>query len=143
MRYLVTARLKSACATALLRAIRNGTLGSGSMAGDEYLRNMRQARLLEDGRIRWVEVCYCSEPLQEERPYWEDYFELDRIQDTHDRRRCRDQTGAEPWACSNCACTVRLEQRLSHQGRPFLKFLRNIFSEDPEKKISAEELHAR
>jgi len=38
-----------------------------------------------DETVRWVEVCYCPTPLQEERPYWEEYFELVKVQDAHDR----------------------------------------------------------
>ena len=40
MRYLVTARVKPERAKALDRAIEDGTLGAGSIAGDEYLHNM-------------------------------------------------------------------------------------------------------
>ena len=124
MRYLVRARLKAGSENALLRAIESGTLGRGSVAGDEYLRNMSEARLCEDRTARWVEVCYCPTPLQEERPYWEQYFDLTRVQDAHDRRKCRDQNGSEPWACENCDCTERLEQRLASMGRSFLELLR-------------------
>jgi hypothetical protein len=124
MRYLVTARVKAGREADLLEAIENGTLGAGSVAGDEYLWNMQQARLCEDGAARWVEVCYCTEPLDEERPYWEEYFELVRVQDAHGRHKCRDETGEEPWACSECDCTARLEQRLASRGRPFLEVLR-------------------
>jgi hypothetical protein len=71
MRYLVQAHVKSGCENSLLRAIENESLGQGSVAGGEYLRNMRDARVGEDGTVRWVEVCYCPTPLQEERSYWE------------------------------------------------------------------------
>ena len=56
---------------ALLKAIEEETLGQGSVAEGEYLRNMKDARLCADETARWVEVCYCPTPLQEERPYWE------------------------------------------------------------------------
>jgi hypothetical protein len=123
MRYLVRARVKPGCEDPLLQAIDDRTLGRGSVAGGEYLRNMRDARQLADGEVRWVEVCYCATPLQEETPYWERYFELVKVQDAHDRRKCRDQNGTEPWACSNCDCTERLEQRLDSLGDAFLKKL--------------------
>lgn len=123
MRYLVRARVKSGREDALLRAIEHRTLGNGSVAGDEYLRNMQEARLCPDGTARWVEVCYCPTPLQEERPYWEQYFELVKVQDAHDRRKCRDQNGSEPWACENCDCTERLEQKLAALGSSFLQGL--------------------
>ena len=124
MRYLVRARVKPGCKQPLLTAIENRTLGRGSVAGGEYLRNMADARLCHDQTVRWVEICYCPTPLQEERPYWDQYFELTRIQDAHDRRQCRDQNGSEPWACENCDCTDRLERKLEQAGRPFLEVLR-------------------
>jgi hypothetical protein len=124
MRYLVSARVKAGKETALLKAIERGTLGEGSVAEGEYLRNMRDARLGPDQNARWVEVCYCPTPLLEERPYWEQYFELERVQDAHDRRRCRDVNGSEPWACGDCDCTERLERRLEARGELFLESLR-------------------
>jgi len=123
MRYLVRARVKPGCEQSLRKAIDEETLGQGSVAEGEYLRNMQQARLCADDTARWVEVCYCPTPLQEERPYWERFFELTRVQDAHDRRRCRDQNGSEPWACGDCDCTVRLERRLKASGKPFLESL--------------------
>jgi len=86
---------------------------------------MQEARLCADGTVRWVEVCYCPTPLQEEQPYWEQYFDLARVQDAHDRRKCRDKNGEEPWACSNCDCTARLEQKLKAIGTGFLDRLNN------------------
>jgi len=125
MRYLVRARVKHGCEPALLKAIESGTLGQGSVAEGEYLRNMQQARLCADETVRWVEVCYCPTPLQEEREYWEPYFDLTRVQDAHDRSRCRDQNGSEPWACGDCDCTERLERKLDATGKPFLESLRH------------------
>ncbi|MGA8272431.1 MAG: hypothetical protein WB919_12795 [Candidatus Sulfotelmatobacter sp.] len=95
------------------------------MAEGEYLRNMQEARLYADGTVRWVEVCYCPTPLQEEQPYWKEYFDLTRVQDAHDRRKCRDNNGEEPWACSNCDCTARLKQKLEATGMRFLDRLNN------------------
>jgi len=124
MRYLVRAKLKPGGEAKLLRAIEDETLGAGSVAQGEYLRNMKDARLFEDGTARWVEVCYCPTPLLEERPYWEEHFELTKVQDAHDRSRCRDQNGAEPWACGNCDCTERLEKKIAKSGKPFLDELK-------------------
>ena len=90
MRYLVTARVKRGQRDALRRAIEDGSLGEGSVAGDEYVRDMTQARELADGRVKWVETCFCATPLQEERPYWEEFFDFEAIKDAHARRkRCR------------------------------------------------------
>jgi hypothetical protein len=103
MRYLVTARVKAGREQALANAIEEGTLGAGSIAGAEYLRNMECAR------------------LQEERPYWEEYFDLIKVQDAHARSRCKDLNGGEPWACSDCDCTDKLEERLTTWGALFLE----------------------
>lgn len=123
MRYLVTARVKPGRSADLETAIDEATLGAGSVAGDEYLRNMENARAYDDGRVQWVEVCFCPTPLLEERDYWEEYFDLEKVQDAHARSRCRDLNGQEPWACCDCDCSARLEARLATKGRPFLAAL--------------------
>jgi hypothetical protein len=116
--------VKPDCEADLLEAIEQERLGQGSVAEGEYARNMQEARLCADQTALWVEVCYCPAPLQEEKPYWEQYFDLTRVQDAHDRRKCRDENGTEPWACGDCDCTVRLEEKLRASGRSFLKELR-------------------
>ena len=131
MRYLVRARVKPGCEQPLLQAIENGTLGEGSVAEGEYLRNMQDARLCSDETVRWVEVCYCPTPLLEERPYWEQFFELTRVQDAHDRARCHDEDGSEPWACGDCDCTERLERKLATLGEPFLVNLQSLQQPKP------------
>src|SRR6266849_3688416 len=123
MRYLVTAKVKPGQTEALAQAIDERTLGNGSIAGDEYLRNMADARQLDDGRVQWVEVCFCATPLAEEREYWEEYFDLEKVQDAHARSRCRDLNGQESWACCGCDCSARLEARLATKGRSCLAAL--------------------
>ena len=56
---------------------------------------MAQARALPDGQVKWVETCFCATPLAEERPYWEDYFDLLSVKDAHARSRCRHENGTE------------------------------------------------
>ena len=124
MRYLVKAKLKAGRSEPLRRAIDNGTLGRGSIAGDEYLHNMQQARLNTDGVATWVETCFCDPPLEEERKYWEEYFDLLSVKDAHSRRNCRHENGTEAWACCDCDCTQKLEERLAGQGDSFLARLR-------------------
>jgi len=123
MRYLVKARVKRGREKALLKAIADGSLGRGSVAGDEYLHNMQEARVA-NGTAHWVETCFCATPLAEERPYWETFFDLVSIKDAHSRKNCRDLNGTEPWACCDCDCTKKLEERLRHTGEPFLEQLR-------------------
>jgi hypothetical protein len=124
MRYLVKARVKPGRERDLLEAIETGRIGAGSVAGDEYLRNMQDARLRTDGTVRWVEVCFCETPLEEERPYWEQFFDLINVQDAHHRDRCRDLSGKEPWACCDCDCSEKLERHLANTGHSFIHVLR-------------------
>src|ERR1700745_4333639 len=126
MRYLVRAKLKPGRKQKLLQAIENETLGQGSVAEGEYLRNMKDARLSADGTARWVEVCYCPTPLEEEPPYGEEHFELTKSEDAHERRKCRDQNGSEPWACGECDCTKRLENKLAETGKSFLQEIKRM-----------------
>jgi hypothetical protein len=123
MRYLVKARVKPGRGIDLLRAIRDESLGRGSIAGDEYLCDMKRARLDDNEIVRWVEVCFCPTPLAEERAYWEEYFELLSVKDAHARSNCRDLNGTEPWACSECDCTRKLEAKLQSCGQPFIESL--------------------
>jgi hypothetical protein len=129
MRYLVRAKVKPGKERALLAAVESGALGRGSVAEGEYVRNMQEARQAADGTARWVEVCYCPTPLAEERPYWEEYIELTKVQDAHGRHKCRDENGSEPWACGDCECTRTLEERLAASGPPFLDRLRAMVEE--------------
>lgn len=124
MRYLVKARVKKGQEKPLLEAINDGTLGQGFIAGDEYQYDMQQARIGSDGTAQWIETCFCATPLQEERPYWEKYFDLLSVKDAHARKNCRHENGKESWACTDCDCTERLERRLSVWGESFLESLR-------------------
>ena len=125
MRYLMRARVRRGREADLLKAIDSGALGQGSVAEGEYLRNMQDARFCEDQTARWVEICYCPTPLQEERSYWEQYFDLTRVQDAHDRRKCRDHNGTESWACDGCDCTAALEEKLNKTGKSLMESLRS------------------
>jgi hypothetical protein len=125
VRYLVKAKVKTGRESQLLQAIDGKTLGRGSVAGDEYLYDMEQARIDDNGVATWVETCFCARPLEEERPYWEQYFHLLQVKDAHSRRNCRHENGTERWACCDCDCTARLEERLASKGEPFLATLRS------------------
>ena len=125
MRYLVKARLKPGRQADLLKAIETGELGRGSIAGDEYQYDMEQARVDESGVAQWVETCFCAVPLDEERAYWEKYFDLLSVKDAHARKNCRHENGTEPWACCDCDCTKKLEEKLRGTGKSFLEQLKD------------------
>src|SRR5256885_2378852 len=123
MRYSVKARVKPGKSNALLASVDAGTLGQGSIAGDEYIYNMSEARLGSEGVATWVETCFCDPPLAEERPYWEEYFDFVGVKDAHSRRNCRHENGTEAWACCDCDCTRKLEEKLATQAQSFLEQL--------------------
>lgn len=107
----------------MLKAVADESIGRGSVAGDEYIYDLRHARLDDNGVAQWVETCFCATPLAEERPYWEQFFELLNVRDAHNRKNCRHENGTEPWACCDCDCTKRLEEHLQRRGKPFLATL--------------------
>ncbi|WP_428738778.1 hypothetical protein [Sulfurimonas sp.] len=118
MKYLIKAKIKQK--TKLMEAIQNETIGQGSVAFGEYLKNMKEARELDDGTICWIEVCFCDTPLNEELPYWEEYFEDIVIENAHDPKNCQDFNDKEKRACFNCKCTKKLEIEMLSWGTPFL-----------------------
>ncbi|MGE5457423.1 MAG: hypothetical protein ACM3RX_03630 [Methanococcaceae archaeon] len=130
MRYLVKAKLKENKAAGLKDAIENSTLGKGSVAGDEYLRDMKHARLFENGTICWIEVCFCSTPLAEEKPYWEEYFHLLEVSDAADRKTCKHESGEKPWSCINCTCTKDKMKELKSSGEKFTRIFNSNGDED-------------
>ena len=121
MRYLVKARVKPGREKALLRAIADGSLGRGSIAGDEYLEDMRTARASEDGTAQWVEVCFCVEPLEEERPYWEEYFELLAIKDAHARRNCHMKTELKRGRVVTATARTASKKNCVRSGNRFMR----------------------
>jgi hypothetical protein len=119
VRYLVKGRVRMGKESALLRAIDQGTLGNGSIAGDEYLYDMEQARLNQTGVAQWVETCFCDPPLAEERPYWEEYFELLSVKDAHSRRNCRHENGTEPWRVATAIALKSSRKNCELKARHF------------------------
>jgi hypothetical protein len=69
--------------------------------------------------VQWIETCFCAVPLDEERPYWEAYFDLETVKDAHDRAGAGTENGDEPWAWLACDCTRSSRGWLRAQGRPF------------------------
>jgi hypothetical protein len=120
MKYLVKAKVKESRKSELLEEIKNGTLGKGSVAFGEYVKNMQHARILEDGTVCWIEICFCSTPLNEEKPYWEKYFENIKIENAQDPQYCQDSNGESKRACFDCSCTQELEEKMLTWGKPFI-----------------------
>ncbi len=128
MRYYVKAKLKKGRGEQLKESIESGTLGKGSVAGGEYIRNMKNARLIENNFAVWIEVCFCDIPLAEEKPYWEEYFDLIQITDSAIRKACKHETGRDFWSCIDCNCTDKKEKELNKQGSSFLNSLSKTLS---------------
>ncbi len=56
---------------------------------------MNAARLALGGETEWIEVCFCQTPLEEERPCWEEYFELFSAKGAHRRSHCHHENGTQ------------------------------------------------
>jgi hypothetical protein len=123
MRYLVKARPVPSQRDALRRAVADGSLGQGSVAFGEYVRNMKQARLLDDGTVCWIESCFCPTPLREEQAFWAPYFSDITTEPAQDPKLCQDANGDAPRACLDCTCTQELEDEMRTWGTPFLDAL--------------------
>ena len=89
MRYLVKAKLKSSKKRPLIRAINNGSLGRGSVAGDEYLHNMREARVDKSGTAIWAEQSRGPAATAIARRTWRKNSEL---KERHFSTRCGRRT---------------------------------------------------
>lgn len=120
MKYLVRGKLIESRKSVLLEEVKSGTLGTGSVAFGEYVKNMRNSRLLDDGTVCWVEICFCATPLNEEMPYWEKYFKDIKIENAQDPKYCQDANGDLKRACFDCSCTDDLEDQMQNWGRPFI-----------------------
>jgi len=77
MYYLVTARLTPDTAAQFHRQLTDGTIAAQQPDGEEIVASMNRARLSDDGRVRWSEVCYCATPLAHERQTVYDHFFTD------------------------------------------------------------------
>ena len=119
MRYLVKARVKPGKEQALLTAIEDGRLGRGAVAGDEYLWDMQQARIPRRRHRPLGGGLLLRIPLEEERPYWEEYFDLICVKDAHARQNCRDLNSTEPWACSKCDARADLKKSSKARANRF------------------------
>ena len=120
MKYLVKAKIIESSRIDLLQEIKDGTLGKGSVAFGEYIKNMKQARVLDDGTLCWIETCFCSTPLNEEKPYWEKYFKEISIENAQNPKQCQDYNGELKRACLECSCTEALEEKMLSWGNPFI-----------------------
>jgi len=69
MRYLVRARVKPGKEARVGSRHREPDAGARSVAGDEYLRNMTDARIRSDGSIRWVEGVFLRDAAGGRAPY--------------------------------------------------------------------------
>ena len=134
MRYLVTARVKPGRRPALDRAIQDGTLGAGSIAGEEYQSRHGAGA----AAARWFRQMggdlFLRHAARRGASVLGALFDLLSVKDAHARSRCRHENGTEYWACSSCDCTERLEARLKEKGEPFVR---------PKVKVQSREVSDR
>jgi hypothetical protein len=70
-------------------------------------------------KLRKIESVACNihpRAALVERPYREEYFEIERVQNARARHLCSDANGSEPWACCDPDCTD-LKLDCERQGR--------------------------
>lgn len=120
IRYIMSAYLKPEQARALQLAIADGSFGAGFPYGD--LREvLYDARVDDDGRVRWIEVCYCRAAygvaMKEELPFFQPYFTAIDVADARDPRGCKGYPH-----CYECDCT----RKKKLPGRPFMDVLDNV-----------------
>ncbi len=103
MYYKVTARLKAKTAGEFHCKLHDDSIQSQKPDGQEIVDSMQRAVVIEDGRIRWSEVCYCKSPI---------YHERTTVYDQHfDELRTEVIDGYE-----------------AYEGRPFMDYLTEIIT---------------
>lgn len=98
----------------------NGSFGDGFPYGD--LREvLYDARVDDEGRVRWFEVCFCRKAygvaMKEELPFFEPYFTAIDVADARDPRGCKGYPH-----CYTCDCT----RKRTLPGRPFMEVLDDV-----------------
>ena len=125
MRYLVTAHVKPGRRDALRRAIDDGSLGAGSVAGDEYLHDMDHAREYRaDASSGWR---FLRDTDSRKRALLEHSSSSKASRTPNARTTCRDENGAEPWAAATATeqaaetCFANRASRSNLRPRPGLQ----------------------
>ena len=107
MRYLVTARVKAGRRAALDRAIDDGTLGRGSVAGGEVPpQHGRRTRATRTGACSGSRSATARRRSPKSASTGSRISISTKVQDAHARSRCRDLNGTEPWSCGDCDCSA-------------------------------------
>ncbi len=116
MRYRITGRIRPKKKKALRDGIQDATIGQGTVFYEGMMAGLRNATLDEDGRVHFIEVCYCLEsglePMQMELPSLEPFLDELEVVDARKRKACT----MECEAC-DCTRTIRLP------GSPFSNHL--------------------
>ena len=133
MRYLVKAKVKEGKRVTLLRAIEDETLGRGSIAGDEYRYDMEtSAHRIRMERRAGSKLVFAIRRWQEERPYWEKYFDLLSVKDAHSRRNCRHENGTEALGLLRLRLHAQAgRETCTKEDEAFLPKLRSSLMEEP------------
>jgi len=117
MRYSMSARVIPEKAAELEQALADGTFGKGFPFGD-LGDNLRGCNVGADGKLRWVETCYCREysnvAMVMEIEYFEPYLHAIEIADARDPRYCKGYPH-----CNDCLCT----KTIKFSGTPLAEYL--------------------
>jgi hypothetical protein len=133
MRYCMSARVIPEMAAALEQALVDGTFGKGFPFGDLGDNLREECNVGADGRVRWIETCYCREysnvAMVMELEYFEPFMHAIEIADARDPRYCKGYPH-----CNDCLCT----KTIKFSGTPLAEYLAKAKSEPIEP--GAEEL---
>ena len=105
MRYHISGHIRPGEEEALLKDVRDGTVGAGTIFHGGMMVGLRDATVEEEDRVHFVEVCYCLEagldPMAMELPYLERYLDAVEVRDARRRKACTME-------CEACDCTRTL-----------------------------------
>lgn len=102
MRYHISGKIRPGKKKTLTEDVRIGSVAEGAIFHGGMMAGLRHATMDEEGRVHFIEVCYCLEsglePMQMELPYLEDYFDALKVKDARRRKKCTME-------CEACDCT--------------------------------------
>ncbi|MFQ5913770.1 MAG: hypothetical protein ACE5JS_11355 [Nitrospinota bacterium] len=102
MRYHISGRIRPGKKDALRKGIRDATIGRGKIFHEGMQAGLQNARVDEEERVHFIEVCYCLEsgldPMQMELPSLRPYFDDLEVNDARRRKACTME-------CEACDCT--------------------------------------
>jgi hypothetical protein len=120
----MSARVIPEKAAELEKALADKSFGKGFPFGDLGDNLREECNVGEDGKLRWVETCYCREysnvAMVMELEYFEPYLHNIEVADARDPRYCKGYPH-----CNDCLCT----RTIKFKGVPLSEYLEKAKSD--------------